>query len=95
MRGASSLVTKVDIVVALNEEVIASAATLSTPSSPSCVRSADGGIAHGRWQPTSIYAPGQTGVAGGRGKGAIDKRINTNFTIISALFFGSYPYDTK
>ena len=49
---------------------------------------------HGWWQPTSIYALGQLRVVDGRGKGAIDKRFNTNFTI-RAHFFGSYPYDTK
>jgi len=38
-----------------------------------------GGIAHGQWQPASIYALGRLRAAGGRGKGAIDKRINTNY----------------
>ena len=95
MRGESSLVTKVDIIVAFNEEVVASAATPSSPLSLSCVRGVDGGVTHERWQPASIYALGQMRAAGGRGKGAIDKRINTNFTIISAHFICSYPYDTK
>jgi hypothetical protein len=38
VRGASSLLMKVDIVVAVNEEVVASAASASSPSSLSCVR---------------------------------------------------------
>jgi len=84
----------VDIVVALNKEVVASAATPSSPSSLSCIRGIDGGVAHGWWQTASIYALGRMRAAGGRGKGAIDKRIDTN--LLSALFFfGSYPYDTK
>jgi len=95
VRGASSLVTKVNIVVALNEEVVASTATPSSTSSSSCVRGVDGSVAHGRWQPASIYALGRMRVAGGRGKGAIDKRIHTNFTIMNTHFFGSYWYDTK
>ena len=74
-----------DIVVALNEEVVASAATPSSPSSLSCIRVIDGGVAHGRWQPASIYALGLMRAAGGRGKGAIGKRIDTN--LLSALFF--------
>ncbi len=58
-RGASSLVMKVDIFVALNEEVVdASAASALSPLSSSCVRGVDGGVAHGRWQPASIYALG-------------------------------------
>jgi len=44
--------------IALNEEVVASAATPSSPSSSSCVRGVDGGVSHGRWQPASIYALG-------------------------------------
>ena len=79
VRGAYSLVTKVNIVVTLNEEVVASAASASSPSLLSCVRGIDGSVAHGRWQPTSIYALGRLRAAGGRGKGAIDKRINTNY----------------
>ena len=82
-------------VVALNEEVITSTATHSSPSSSLCIRGVDGGVAHGWWQPASIYALGRMRAAGGRGKGAIYKRINTNFTIISTHFFGSYPYYTK
>ena len=35
VRGASSLVTKVGMVVAVNEEVVASAASASSPSSSS------------------------------------------------------------
>jgi len=72
VRGESSLVTKVDIIVAFNEEVVASAATPSSPSSLSCVRGVDGRVTHGRWQPTSIYVLGRMRAAGGRGKGAID-----------------------
>ena len=49
---------EVDIVVALNEEVIAFTATPTSPSSLSCVRGIDGGIAHGWWQPASIYVLG-------------------------------------
>ena len=91
VRGASYLVTKVDIVVALNEEVVASAATSSSPSSSSCVRGIDGGVAHGRWQPASIYALGRMRAAGGRGKGTIDKRSTIIQLLLSALFFfGSY-----
>ena len=70
VRGASSLVTKVDMVVAVNEEVVASAASASSPSSSSCVRGIHGGVAHGRWQPTSIHALGLLKAAGGRGKEA-------------------------
>ncbi len=92
--GASSLVTKVDIDLALNEEVVASAASALSPSSSSCVRGIDGGVAHGRWQPASIYALGRLRGAGGRGKRAIDKRINTQISTW-AHFFGSYLYDTK
>ena len=77
MRGASSLVTKVDIVVAVNEEVVASAASATSPSSLSCIRGIDGGVAHGRWQPASIDTLGRLRAAGGRGKGAIDKRIHS------------------
>ena len=77
VRGASSLVTKVDIVAALNEEVVSSAASALSPSLLSCIRGIDGGVAHGRWQPASIYALGRLRAAGRRGKGAIDKRINT------------------
>jgi hypothetical protein len=69
----------VDIVVAVNEEVVASAASASSPSSSLCVRGRgiDGGVAHGLWQPASINTLGRLRAAGGRGKGAIDKRIHS------------------
>ncbi len=79
---------KVDIVVALNEEFVASAASALSPSLSSCLRGIDGNVAHGQWQPASIYALGQLRAAGGRGKGAIDERINANYYQHS--FFGSY-----
>ena len=67
-----------DIVVAVNEDVVASAASASSPLSSSCVsvRGIDGGVAHGWWQPASIHALGRLRAAGGRGKGAKDKRIH-------------------
>jgi hypothetical protein len=87
VRGASSLVTKVDIVVAINEEVAASAASASSPLLLLCIRGIDGSVAHGQWQPTSIHALGRLRAAGGRqGKGAIDKRIFIQITISTHLF---------
>ena len=47
VRGASSLVTKVDVFVAVNA-VVAAAASASSPSSMSCNRGIDGVITHGR-----------------------------------------------
>jgi hypothetical protein len=73
VRGASSLVTKVDIVVAVNEEVVASAASTTSPSSLSCIRGIDGGVAHGRWQPVSIHAIGRLRAAGGRARGQLTR----------------------
>ena len=46
VRGASSPVSKVDVVVAVNE-VVTAAASASSSSFPSCGRGIDGIIAHG------------------------------------------------
>ncbi len=79
VRGASSLVTKVDIVVALNEEVVASATSTLSPLSLMCVRGIDidGGVVHGRWQPASIHALGRLRAAG-------DNPILNSFTASGA-----------
>jgi hypothetical protein len=77
----------VDIVVAVNEEVVASAISASSPSSSTCVIGIDGSVAHGRWQPVSIHALERLRAAGGRGKGAIDKRILIQITISAHLFW--------
>jgi len=50
VRGASSLVTKVDGLVAVNE-VIAAAASALSPLSTLCDRGIDGIVAYGLWQP--------------------------------------------
>lgn len=68
MRGGSSPVANVDVVVAIDEVVAAPApASASSPSSSSWDRGIDGVVAHGRWQPTStcyhrtIEEAGETG----------------------------------